>query len=98
MSPVLNGATGQVQNSILVECRPNREHLNQITLVTTPYKLILTQGFSLGELYDLRNDPDQYENLWTHPEHQKTKTDLLEKLIRKRMDSEPHFQPRTTFG
>ena len=33
-----------------------------------------------AELYNLKNDPDENHNLWNHPDHQKTKTDLLERM------------------
>ncbi len=28
------------------------------------YKIVLYQGHSIGELYDLQKDPGEFENLW----------------------------------
>lgn len=41
------------------------------------YKLVVYHGHGLGELYDLQNDPWEFENLWDDPAHQSLKSDLL---------------------
>jgi hypothetical protein len=41
------------------------------------YKLVVYHGHGLGELYDLENDPGEFDNLWDDPEHQTLKCDLL---------------------
>ncbi|MGE9296561.1 MAG: sulfatase-like hydrolase/transferase [Puniceicoccales bacterium] len=98
LTPIFQGNEDSVQDSVVVECRANQQHLNQVTLITTRYKLIITKGFALGELYDLELDPNQYENLWERESHQTVRLQLLETLARKRMEAEPAFSPRTTFG
>jgi arylsulfatase A-like enzyme len=35
---------------------------------------------SEGELYDLRNDPLQWENLWNHPKHRSLRSDMIADL------------------
>ena len=40
------------------------------------YKLCVYHGHGLGELYDLENDPWEFENLWDSPEHQELKYEL----------------------
>jgi arylsulfatase len=41
------------------------------------YKLVVYHGHGLGELYDLDNDPGEFDNLWDDPAHQKLKLDLI---------------------
>jgi len=41
------------------------------------YKLAVYHGHEAGELYDLIEDPDEFDNLWHTPEKQPIKTDLL---------------------
>ncbi|NQU30645.1 MAG: sulfatase-like hydrolase/transferase [Anaerolineae bacterium] len=41
------------------------------------YKLVVYHGHGLGELYDLVNDPGEFENLWDEPQAQTLKLDLL---------------------
>ncbi|MEX1018256.1 MAG: sulfatase/phosphatase domain-containing protein, partial [Litorilinea sp.] len=41
------------------------------------YKLMVYHGHGLGELYDLENDPHEFENLWDSPDHQTLRAELL---------------------
>jgi hypothetical protein len=41
------------------------------------WKLIVYHNHGLGELYDMQNDPFEFESLWDSPAHQDVKADLL---------------------
>ncbi len=41
------------------------------------YKLVVYHGHGLGELYDLQEDPEEFENMWSEYEAQPLKLDLL---------------------
>jgi len=41
------------------------------------YKLVVYHGHGLGELYDLQEDPDEFDNLWDSVDHQDIKLDLM---------------------
>lgn len=41
------------------------------------YKLSVYHGHGLGELYDLQEDPWEFEDLWDSPEHQSIKNRLI---------------------
>jgi len=41
------------------------------------YKLVVYHGHDLGELYDLQEDPEEFENMWSEYEAQPLKLDLL---------------------
>ncbi len=43
------------------------------------YKLVVYHGHEEGELYDLVDDPDEFNNLWHVSEKQNTKLDLLKR-------------------
>ena len=45
----------------------------------TRYKLVIYHGHSLGELYDLREDPGEFNNLWDDPAHTEKKLDLIQR-------------------
>ncbi len=46
-------------------------------LRTREEKIVVYHGTDQGELYDLKNDPDEFENLWNSPEHTKGKLRLM---------------------
>ena len=41
------------------------------------YKLVVYHGHALGELYDLEEDPEEFENMWDEPEAQPVKLELM---------------------
>lgn len=43
------------------------------------YKLVLYHGHGLGELYDLQEDPNEFDNLWDSADHQSIKLDLMQR-------------------
>lgn len=43
------------------------------------YKLVSYHGKVFGELYDLWEDPDEFDNLWDSPSHQELKYQLIQK-------------------
>ena len=98
LTPLLIGEQKTVQDAILIELRPTQSTLNQHTLVTERYKLVVYQHTSDGELYDLRQDPNQYLNLWGKPAHQEMQKQLLHRLARIHMEREPTGPPRVSFA
>ena len=43
------------------------------------YKLVVYHGRDYGELYDLQEDPDEFDNLWEDPAHAARRADLLKR-------------------
>jgi hypothetical protein len=46
-------------------------------LRTREEKIVVYHGTDQGELYDLKNDPDEFVNLWNSPEHANRKLRLM---------------------
>jgi arylsulfatase A-like enzyme len=84
--PVLKGEAGR-RKAMLVEEESQRTFLGfdrpvrLRTLVTPDWRMTIYRGADWGELYDLRNDPDELENLWDCARHQSIRSDLLFDLI-----------------
>lgn len=45
------------------------------------YKMAVYHGHNIGEIYDLKNDPGEFDNLWENPEYKDLKLELLKKHI-----------------
>ena len=43
------------------------------------FKLVSYHGENYGELYDLQNDPNEFENLWFERDYQDLKHELVQK-------------------
>ena len=57
-----------------------REHFNgsYATMIRDDrYKLIVYHGHDIGECFDLRNDPDEFDNLWDDPAMMSVKLRLM---------------------
>ena len=50
-------------------------------LRTVTHKMIVYHGTDQGELYDLVNDPDEFENLWNDPDQAELKTQMLKETF-----------------
>ena len=55
---------------------------------TRDWKLIHYPGAPYGELYDLRNDPDEFENLWSAPRYGEKRREMEKLLLDRLCDSE----------
>lgn len=53
------------------------------TLVTTEWRLSVFSHSPNGELYDLRHDPQENQNLWYHPDYQQVRCELHALLLQR---------------
>ena len=51
------------------------------------YKICVYDTANLGELYDLKNDPNEFSDLWDSEDHKGIKLQMQEKLIFKYMST-----------
>jgi arylsulfatase A-like enzyme len=56
---------------------PARVH----SLIDGRYRVSVFHGTGWGELYDLRDDPGEFDNLWDNPAHAKTRARMIEQLL-----------------
>ncbi len=52
-----------------------------LTFVTETWRMGMFEGTNWGELYNLREDPHELNNLWDNSDHQTIKMELQERLI-----------------
>ena len=79
--PMLLGGPAESRDSVLVERQDLYWNLDLRTLRTTEWKLNYYRGRPFGELYDLKNDPNEFINLWNDPGYNGVKQDLTCTLL-----------------
>ncbi len=72
--------------------RPHASHANM--LYDGQHKLIVYHGHSVGELYDLQEDPHEFVNRWDDPGVQGLKSELMKRLFDATMLATDEGQPR----
>jgi uncharacterized sulfatase len=91
---VFTGESHTIRDHVIVENRHQPTTMNIRTYINERYKISIHYNRSYGELYDLKNDPDEYVNLWDIPAHQDLKYELLLKFLYGEMKKEPMPMPR----
>lgn len=86
--PVINGKYGFKRNAVFIQFDHQRSHPGLggpprvHSLVTEQWRLSVFHDASWGELYDLTNDPGEFENLWDAPAFANIRSELMEQLLR----------------
>lgn len=80
-SAAWQNASAKVRDGAIVELRPTEDKFMQKTFVEKKYKLVVYTKTEWGELYDMENDPGQYNNLWNHPDYQAAKCNLMQRML-----------------
>ncbi|MEM8955187.1 MAG: sulfatase/phosphatase domain-containing protein, partial [Verrucomicrobiota bacterium] len=81
--PLLTGQTNTHRENILCQYDNAWTHPDAYAtcLRTQSHKITRYHATNEGELYDLENDPHEFENLWSSSDHQSVKQDLLQHLL-----------------
>lgn len=93
-SSVWIGAKEKIRDHIICENHqePTKAHLK--TYVDERYKITVYYNRECGELFDLKEDPGEINNLWDNPAYKDLKTELLLKYIWAELGKEPMWMPR----
>lgn len=93
-SPVWYGEQDSARDHALVENRHEPSTIHMKTYVGERYKITSYRGHDYGELFDLREDPNEVRNLWGDPASASLKTEMLLKLLHADWGAEPLHMPR----
>ena len=86
--PLIDGKRDRLRERLLIEEEGQRYYLGfrdrvrMRSLITERYRLSLYDGVPWGELYDLREDPDELVNRWDAPSARELRGALAEELAR----------------
>jgi arylsulfatase A-like enzyme len=64
------------------------------TLIGSQHKLVVYAHTGGGQLFDLRNDPYERQNLWDSAEHSAIKAEMMEAMLREASTYDRTDQPR----
>lgn len=96
--PVFSNAAESIRDICVVENRCTRTTLYALTVINEQYKATFYEGKQYGELFDLKNDPNEFVNLWEKREYDQRRFQLAAALISERMRSEHNLPPRICYA
>ncbi|MFR9523597.1 MAG: sulfatase-like hydrolase/transferase [Rikenellaceae bacterium] len=94
LDPLFRGDVEKARDWVIAENHFQRTIFYQKTYIEDRYKITWYMNSDEGELFDLKNDPHEYENLWDKAEYQKLKLDMLLNAVQADMKAEPCWMPR----
>lgn len=94
MSDVFKGKKDSLRESVIVENHFQRTKFYQKSYITNRYKIVWYMNSDEGELFDLQEDPHEYNNLWSNPDFKDLKFQLLHKAMQADMKKEICPMPR----
>jgi len=84
----------KARDHIICEFRHEPTTIHQKTFVDDRYKITVYYNQTYGEIFDLKEDPNELNNLWDDPNFVNLKMDLLFKYIWAELAREPMPMPR----
>lgn len=91
---VWQGARDTARDYAVCEFRHQPTKLHLRTLVEKRYKLTVYRHQPYGELFDLRDDPDERRNQWDNPAFAEVKCQMMRRMVDAALDCEPTRYPR----
>lgn len=93
---VWEGKTECIRDHVLVENRHNPYRMFHKTYVSERYKITVYCHSDEGELFDLQEDPGEFNNRWNDPAAAELKSRLLLAFMRADMAKDPVPMPRVS--
>jgi arylsulfatase len=95
LRPLLEGRSDAIRDGVIVENDEDYLGYKIRTYITDRYKLTIYPGEEFGELYDLKEDPDELRNRWDDGEYEEVKRELYREFLELYVLEEGHYPPRS---
>ncbi len=97
MLPVIRGEAEMVRDWSITEMNPT-PYVFQETFVHDDYKMVVYRDAEYGELYNMKEDPEQKKNLWSLPEYAELRGRLLLRMARANLERAGQIPPRVNYA
>ena len=87
-SEVWSGKAAKKRDYVISENRHEPHTLYMCSFIENQYKITVHAGRTYGELYDLENDPEEHNNLWSDSNYTAVKADLIFKYLKSEFEKE----------
>lgn len=94
--PVWQGQKPSARDHVLVENRHEPTTIHLRTYINDRYKLTVYRGHPFGELFDLKEDPNELRNLWNSGGHAGIKAELLHRFVQAEISREATVMARVS--
>jgi len=91
---VWTGKRDSARDNVIVENRHQPTKVHAKTYVDERYKITVYFNQPYGELFDLKQDPEELHNRWDDPTYAELKSKLLLRFLHAEMGKEPLWMPR----
>jgi arylsulfatase A-like enzyme len=99
ITPLLKDPENEVRDCCIIEeDEPSQKDSHNLpslrvrTMVTDTYRLTVYQDYEdYGELYNLKKDPQETNNLWEKPKYSDIKEKLMKKFLHELIKLQPHY-------
>lgn len=103
LMPILTGAADPHTHKSRVICEfkdaiggpQHTDHSHGSMVFDGRYKSVVYHGHDIGEIYDLENDPGEFDNLWNQPQSRDLKSTLLKQHLDAMMATVSAGPPRS---
>jgi arylsulfatase A-like enzyme len=92
MLPILNNSAEKINEEILIEMDDDHNNEKTRTLITGDWRITVFRNH--GELYNLKKDPGEMNNLWNNNDFDERKYELLLRLLRRCINTQNYSVKR----
>lgn len=88
------GKAEKARDHVMVENRHQPRVMHLRTYIDERYKMTIHRNHEYGEMFDLKDDPNEMRNLWDDPAYADIKARVMHRFLNAELEREPTRMPR----